>query len=178
MIAAGGQGAILAGVLVLATGSGAAAEWETFTAADDGFSADFPVPPTYADIVEMQGESMVFFHDYRALTEAGVFLIDVVRFTPAVRAARTDDELLDIAVDGVAGGDCEASEPRKVSAGGGTADEVTFRCPDELTMRARFHIADEWLYQVGAGGGPGVAGGPDAARFLDSFRLDSDGPRP
>ena len=44
----------------------------------------------------------------------GVFLVDVVRFTPAVRAARTDAELLDTAVDGVAGSDCEASAPREV----------------------------------------------------------------
>ena len=55
---------------------------------------------------------------------------------------------------------------------------MTFRCPDELTMRARFHVAEAWLYQVGAGGGPGVAVGADAARFLDSFRLDEDGARP
>jgi hypothetical protein len=93
-----------------------------------------------------------------------------------VRAARTDEEILDIAVDGVAGNDCEASAPLSVQSGGGVAHEVTFRCPDDLTMRARFHIADEWLYQVGAGGGPGVAVSPDAARFLDSFRLES--PRP
>jgi hypothetical protein len=141
MIAADGQGAILAAVLVLATGSGAAAEWEMFTAADDGFSAEFPVPPTYTDIVEMQGESMVLFHDYRAFSDDGVFLVDVVRFTPAVRAARTDAELLDIAVDGVAGSDCTASEPLKLQTGAGVAHEVTFRCPDELTMRARFHLA-------------------------------------
>jgi hypothetical protein len=168
---------LVAGVLI-ASAAGAAAEWKTFTSAEDGFSADFPAEPQFRDIAEMKGEAMVFFHDYRALTEAGVFLVDVVRFTPAVRAVRTDDELLDIAVDGVAGGDCEASEPREASAAGGIADEVTFRCPDDLTMRARFHIADEWLYQVGAGGGPGVAVGPDAVRFLDSFRLDPDGPRP
>ena len=157
---------------------GAAADWETFVSAEDGFSADFPVPPTYTDIVEMQGESMVFFHDYRAFSDEGVFLVDVVRFTPAVRAARTDAELLDIAVDGVAGADCAASEPQALQTEAGVAHEVTFRCPDDLTMRARFHIADASLYQVGAGGGPGVAAGPDAGRFLDSFRLDTAGARP
>jgi hypothetical protein len=86
--------------------------------------------------------------------------------------------MLDSAVEGVAGSDCEASEPREVAAAVGISHEVTFRCPDELTMRARFHIVDEWLYQVGAGGGPGFAVGPDAARFLDSFRLNPDGSRP
>jgi hypothetical protein len=150
---------------------GAAAEWKTFTAAEDGFSAEFPAEPVIRDIAEMKSEAIVFFHDYRTVTDAGVFLVDVVRFTPAVRAARTDAELLDTAVDGVAGNDCEASEPREVEAAGGIAHEAIFRCPDELTMRARFRIADEWLYQVGAGGGPGFAVGPNAARFIDSFRL-------
>ncbi len=93
---------------------GAWAGVETFTSAEDGFSAEFPVPPTFSDIVEMQGEAMVFFHDYRAFSDDGVFLVDVVRFTPAVRSARTDDELLDTAVI-VAGGDCEAARRRRCS---------------------------------------------------------------
>jgi hypothetical protein len=163
--------ALLAGILVAIAPSVAAAEWQPFSAGEDGFSAEFPVEPAFRDVAEMKSEAIVFFHDYRAVTEAGVFLVDVVRFTPAVRAARTDDELLDIAVDAVAGNDCEASEPREVQAAASIAHEATFRCPDELTMRARFRIADEWLYQVGAGGGPGFADGPDAARFIDSFRL-------
>ncbi len=159
------------GVLVAITPSVAAAEWRTFTSAEDSFSAEFPVEPAFRDVAEMKSEAIVFFHDYRAVTEAGVLLVDVVRFTPAVRAARTDAELLDIAVAAVAGNDCEASAPREVQATGGVAHQATFRCPDELTMRARFHITEEWLYQVGAGGGPGFAVGPDAARFIDSFRL-------
>ena len=167
-------GAVLATLLLAASITGAAAEWETFTAAEDGFSAEFPAPPTFTDIVEMQGETFAFFHDYRALTEDAVFLVDVVRFTPAVRADRTDAELLETAVTGVAGGDCEASTPRAVPVADHIAHDVTFRCPDGLTMRARFRIAGEWLYQIGVGGGPGVAAGPDASRFVDSFRLMAD----
>lgn len=162
--------------LALAAGSPALAEWETFTSAGDGFSAEFPMPPTYTDIVEMQGDTIALFHDYRAFTDAAVFLVDVVRFTPATRAARTDAELLATAVEGVAGGDCEASDPFEIAGDGGVAHEVTFTCPNDLTMRARFRIAGEWLYQTGAGGGPGVAGGADATRFLDSFRLAADAP--
>ena len=168
--------ALLAAVVVAAMPSRAAAEWEMFTSPEDGFSAEFPAEPTFTDIAEMKSEAIVHFHDYRAVTDHGVFLVDVVRFTPDVRAARTDAELLDIAVDGVAGTDCAASKPREVQGVGGISHEVTFDCPDELTMRARFHIAEAWLYQTGVGGGPGVATGPDAARFLDSFRLES--PRP
>jgi hypothetical protein len=167
--------ALLAGVVALAAASPALAEWETFTSLEDGFSAEFPTPPTYTDIVEMQGDTIALFHDYRAFTDAAVFLVDVVRFTPATRAARSDAELLATAVEGVAGADCEASEPHEVPGDGGVAYEVTFRCPNELTMRARFRIAGEWLYQAGAGGGPGVASGPDAGRFLESFRLAADG---
>ena len=143
----------------------------TLAPPDQGFSIDFPAEPAFRDVVEMKSAAIEFFHDYRAVTEAGVFLVDVVRFTPDVRAARTDAELLDTAVDAVAGSDCEASEPREAPAAGGIAHEVTFHCPDELTMRAHFRIVDEWLYQIGAGGGPGFAVGPDAVRFLDSFRL-------
>lgn len=168
------SGRALIFALSLALATPAAAEWETFTATDDSFSIEFPVPPTFSDIVEMQGEAIVHFHDYRALTEAGVFLVDVVRFTPAVRAARSDAELIDIAVVGVAGNDCEASEPHEVPVAGGIAHEVTFRCPDELTMRARFQLAEAWLYQIGAGGGPGIANGADSTRFLESFRLLSE----
>jgi hypothetical protein len=171
-----GAAALLLVGLASAPGSPALAEWETFTSTDDGFSAEFPMPPTYTDIVEMQGDTIALFHDYRAFTDVAVFLVDVVRFTPATRAARTDAELLATAVEGVAGSDCEASAPSEIPADGGVAHEVTFTCPNDLTMRARFRIAGEWLYQVGAGGGAGVAGGPDAVRFLDSFRLATDGP--
>jgi len=168
--------ALLAAGIALATGSPVLADWETFTSAEDGFSAEFPMPPTYTDIVEMQGDTIALFHDYRAFTDTSVFLVDVVRFTPATRAARTDAELLATAVEGVAGSDCEASAPFEIPGDGGVAHEVTFTCPNDLTMRARFRIAGAWLYQAGAGGGPGVAGGPDAVRFLDSFRLTADGP--
>lgn len=168
--------AVLAAGIALATASPARADWETFTSAEDGFSAAFPMPPTYTDIVEMKGDTIALFHDYRAFTDAAVFLVDVVRFTPATRAARTDAELLATAVEGVAGSDCEASDPFEIQADGGVAHEVTFTCPNDLIMRARFRIAGEWLYQAGAGGGAGVAGGADAVRFLDSFRLATDGP--
>jgi len=163
--------ALLAAALAAGMGSPAAAEWETFTSAEDGFSVDFPVPPVFNDIAEMQGGSIAFFHDYRSMTDVAVFLVDVVRFTPAFRAESDDAELLGFAVEGVAGSDCEASAPLSVPSGAGVAHEVTFRCPDDMIMRARFHIAGEWLYQVGAGGGPGFAAGEDAKRFLESFRL-------
>jgi hypothetical protein len=147
--------------------------WITLAPAGHGFAADFPAEPVFRDIVEMQGESIALFHDHRTIVDDGVFVIDVVRFTPAMRAARTDAELIDIAIR-AAGAACAVGVPRQVETAGSTAYEVMFRCPEDLTMRARFLVKGEWLYQVGAAGRPGFVAGPDAGRFLDSFRLVSE----
>lgn len=152
--------------------AGALAEeaWVTLAPPGQGFSVDFPSEPAFRDIVEMQGGAIVLFHDHRAIVDDGVFVIDVVRFTPAMRAERTDAELTDIAIR-AAGAACEVGAPREIETTSGIAHEVTFRCPEDLTMRARFLVEGEWLYQVGAAGRPGFVAGPDARRFLDSFRL-------
>jgi hypothetical protein len=155
------------------TGALAGDAWLTLAPPGQGFSVDFPSEPTFRDVVEMQGEAIALFHDHRTIVDDGVFVIDVVRFTPAMRAERTDAELTDIAIRG-AGAACEVGTPREIEITSGTAYEVTFLCPEELTMRARFLVEGEWLYQVGAAGRPGFVAGPDAGRFLDSFRLVPD----
>lgn len=144
--------------------------WITLAPPEQNFSIEFPAEPAFRDVAEMQGEAIALFHDHRALVEDGVFVVDVVRFTPAIRAARTDAQLADIAIRG-AGAACETGTPREVETANGAAWEVTFRCPEELTMRARFKVEGEWLYQVGAAGVSGFVTSPDAVRFLDSFRL-------
>ena len=144
--------------------------WTTLAPEGQGFSIAFPAEPAFRDVVEMQGDSIVLFHDWRVITDAGVFVVDVVRVTPSMRAARTDAQLADIAIRGASAG-CEVGTPREIVAASGNAWEVTFRCPEELTMRARIQVAGEWLYQVGAAGKPGFVTGADVARFLDSFRV-------
>jgi hypothetical protein len=166
-----GKAGIIAAALVLTPAAARAEEgWITLAPPQQGFSVEFPAEPTFRDVAEMQGESIALFHDWRTLIEGGVFVIDVVRFSPATRAARTDAELADIAIRGV-GAACETGTPREVETANGNAWEVTFRCPEELTMRARFKIEGEWLYQVGAAGVSGFVTRADSVRFLDSFRL-------
>ena len=69
-------------MMVAATGSAVATEWQTLSPPGEGFSIDFPAEPAMRDVVEMKSEAIEFFHDYRAFVDDGVFLVDVVRFTP------------------------------------------------------------------------------------------------
>jgi hypothetical protein len=166
-----GRTGVLGGALAFAAAIAFAEEaWITLAPEGQGFSIDFPAEPAFRDVVEMQGDAIVLFHDHRALVDDGVFVIDVVRFTETLRAERTDAQLVDIAIRG-AGAACDTGTPREVETASGTAWEGTFRCPEDLTMRARFQVEGEWLYQAGAAGRPDFVNSPDAVRFLDSFRL-------
>jgi len=148
----------------------ALADWQIFAPEAAGFSAEFPAEPAFRDVVAPRSPAVAFFHDYRLARDGSVFFVDVIELTPVMRDALTDREVVDFAA-GVVAPDCERGALREIPMAGGVGHETTFRCPNDVAMRLRLRIEGPWVYQVAAAGGPGFIATPEAARFLDSFRL-------
>ena len=159
--------------LFLLVASCGPAEWVEVRPEDGGFSIQMPAAPVESTqpVDTAAGPIALRMH----VLEHGnfIYMVSFSDYAEATIAARTLEELLDGARDGVAANTPgEIIDEGAISLGNHSGRYVVLRDPiGELTLQIRLLLVGRRLYQFGVVTPPGDRSSAAATRFLDSFAL-------
>jgi hypothetical protein len=155
--------------LVVSVPALAADTWSEFKSSEGGFAVMMPGQPK---LEQQQIEGATAPNNIYGVQQGDrSFVVSYHEYAPDVIKRTTADRLL-------AGAEQNTAEAikgtvradRNMVVGGHQAREVVID-KGAQTMKARYLLAGSRLYQVVFLGAKGAESGPDATKFLDSFRL-------
>ncbi len=162
----------------LATGfavSGHAADdWKIYRFPQDGFAAEYPIPPGRQD-AKAEPERIIRGAQYWSERDGVAFGVSATLFLHKVIGGQPPEKQIDNVIEGVRGSlKCTIRNQRPIAFPGAVAREVIFnQCPAPLTETVlRVFIVGDRLFQVMVlGETPGIPDHADTKRFLGSFSL-------
>jgi hypothetical protein len=151
------------------------AKAKAFAPKDGGFSVEFPAKP---DAKEQKldlpdgGTATLKCFLLEPDGKDQALMVAYVDVPDDATETQTEDEFLDNAVKGFAGG-VGAEEPtsKRVMLNGHLGREFECRFDDKGVIRGRIYLANGRLYQVIAAGSEDFLAGDTATKFFKSFKL-------
>jgi hypothetical protein len=160
--------------IALATTVRAADDWKTYRYPQDGFAAEYPIPPTPQD-AKPEPERIIRGKQYWSERDDVAFGVSATLFLHKIITGQSPDKQIQNVIEGVRGSlKCSIRSQRPISFPGSTAREIIFdKCPAPLVgAKERIFIAGDRLFQVMVlGSKAGVLESPDTKRFMESFSL-------
>jgi hypothetical protein len=166
----------LAALLTVALASAvqAADDWKTYRYPQDGFAAEYPIPPAAQD-QKAEPQRIIRGVQYWSERDDVAFGVGATLFLHKTIAGLPADRQIHNVIEGVRGSlKCSIRSQRAITFPGAAAREVIFdKCPAPLVaVVERIFIAGDRLFQVMVlGNKPGIENSPDTKRFLESFSL-------
>jgi hypothetical protein len=152
----------------------AADDWKTYRYPQDGFAAEYPIPPGPQD-QKVDPARVIRASQYWSERDNVAFGVSATLFLHKIMASQALDKQIDNVIEGVRGSlKCSVRSQRPITFPGTVAREVIFdKCPEPLTEAIeRVYIAGDRLFQVMVlGSKPGIVGAADTKRFVESFSL-------
>jgi len=161
-------------MVALASAAQAADDWKTYRYPQDGFAAEYPIPPT-PQPAKAEPERIIRGNQYWSERDDVAFGVSATLFLHKIIAGQPPDKQIQNVIEGVRGSlKCSIRSQRAITFPGAAAREIIFdKCPAPLVEAIeRVFIAGDRLFQVMVlGSKPGIAGSPDTKRFMESFSL-------
>jgi hypothetical protein len=160
--------------LALTTGAQAADDWKIYRYPQDGFAAEYPIPPAPQ---EDPPEPARFIRSAQYWSERDnvAFGISATLFLHPVIAGQPPDKTVQNVIEGVRGSmKCTIHSQRAISLPGAVAREVIFdKCPAPIVeVVERVYVAGDRMIQVMVlGSKTGIIDAADTKRFMESFNL-------
>jgi hypothetical protein len=168
------QLSVLLVLTIILSACQSAPEWQTYTSAEGGFSAEMPGAPAAGVTTEQTPNGPVDVHSVRATRAGGAqtFQVTYSDYPDMVIVTTPEDTLLKnatVAAYQAAGGQIVSEQPLKLDDRY-SGRELLIRTDAKLLLTMRFYLVHSRLYQL-------VAAVPDGEardvveRFIYSFKL-------
>lgn len=160
--------------VALVSAAHSADDWKIYRYPQDGFAAEYPIPPT-PQVEKPDPNRVIRGGQYWSERDEVAFGVSATLFLHKVITGQPPDKQIQNVIGGVKSSlKCSIRSQRAITFPGATAREIIFdKCPAPLVEAIeRVFIAGDRLFQVMVlGSKPGIVGGADTKRFMESFSL-------
>jgi hypothetical protein len=135
----------LAGLIWAGSAANAAADWQDYIYAEDGFAIASPTKPEFPSSAVDSPAGKTYLHQYESDTDADhTYMVAVSKYPTALDIQGSIDGVKQAQIDSMKG---QITGERPVSLGGVTGTDYDMTAPD-LIGHVRIYVSSQTLYQI------------------------------